>query len=235
MRALGSPNFEWFIAANEAGCLAYLGRYEDAEAIALESLAAQRAMNAAPGMVNAGATLVEVALRKGRLEEARTLLDETLPAARGLGGAEFLALMLVRAAELELARGNLASARQAAEEAAQEVMSVPAVSHVVDLLPVASRVLPSDRVFELVDRVRPHARDPSWQAALAEAEAWVNRDTARFATAAELYGSLELPYEEARCRLESGHLDRARELIKRFGLEKGPLGARLRELESAPA
>jgi hypothetical protein len=172
-------------------------------------------------------------VRKGRLDQARTLLDEILPVARGLGGAEFLALLLDREAELELARGNQASARQSAEEAADVVLSVTALSHVVDLLPVAAQVLSRERVGTLLDRVRPHVRHPSWEAATAEAEGWMERDPERFARAADLYGSLELPYEEARCRLEAGHLDQARELLQRFGLEQGPLGARLRELESA--
>jgi len=235
MRVLGSPGYESFIAANEAQSLAPLGRYEDARALATEALAFSRATNAAPGIVNAGSTLVKVATRRGRLDEARAMADEAVPQARGLGGAEFLGLILSQEAELELARGNLASARQAAEEAADVVTSVPALSHLVDLLPVAARLLPQDRVRVLLDRVRPYVRDPSWEAVMAEAEGWVEGGAERFARAAELYGSLELHYEEARCRLEAGHLDRARELITRFGLESGPLGARLRELESAPA
>ncbi len=233
MRAVGSPNFESFIAANEAASLAMLGRYEDAETLAREALAAQRATNAAPGQVNAGSTLIQVALRRGRLEEARAVVDEVLPLARGLGGAEFLSMLLNREAELEHARGNLASARQAAEEAAELVTSVPALSHLIDLLPVAARVLPEDGVGALLDRVRPHLRDSSWEAVVAEAEGWLRGDPSSFARAAELYGSLELPYEEARCRLEAGDVDRARDVIKKFGLENGPLGPRLRELESA--
>jgi hypothetical protein len=46
---------------------------------------------------------------------------------------------------------------------------------------------------------------------------------------------MERPYEEAACRLEAGELDRARELIDRYGLGEGPLGARLRKLEAEPA
>jgi tetratricopeptide (TPR) repeat protein len=235
MRALGAPAFEAFIAANEAGSLAMLGRYEDAETLAREAITTQRAMNAIPGMVNAGSTLVQVATRRGRLDEARAVLDEVLPLSRGLGGAEFLGLMLTMEVELEQARGNLAAALQAAEEAVDVVTSVAAISHAVDLLPVAARVLPEDRVLALLDRVRPYVRDPSWEAATAQAEGWVGRGSSRFGHAAELYRSLELPYEEALCRLEAGDLDRAREIIKRFGLENGPLGTRLRELESAGA
>jgi tetratricopeptide (TPR) repeat protein len=235
MRALGSPGYETFIASNEAGCLSYLGRYEDAEALARESLAFSRATNAAPGVVNAGSTMAQSLLRRGRLEEARDLIDECLQHARGLGGAEFLGLALTYEAELELARGNLASARQAAEEAADVVTSVPALSHLVALLPDAARLLDQERVRALLDRVRPNVRDPSWEAVVTEADACLQGDPDRFGRAAELYGSLEMPYEEARCLLEAGDLDRARELIAKFGLEHGPLGVRLRELESAPA
>ena len=42
-----------------------------------------------------------------------------------------------------------------------------------------------------------------------------------------------MPYEEGRCQLEAGDLARARELINRFRLEKGPLGKRLNELTGA--
>jgi hypothetical protein len=87
-------------------------------------------------------------------------------------------------------------------------------------------------VVSIIDMVRPSVRDPSWEAAMAEAEGWVHGDASSFLRAAELYATLELPYEEARCRLEAGDLDRARDLIKSFGLQEGPLGARLSELES---
>jgi hypothetical protein len=66
-----------------------------------------------------------------------------------------------------------------------------------------------------------------------EAEGVLHGDRERFAKAAEIYRSFELPYQEARCRLEAGDLDRAGQLIRRFGLENGPLGSRLREIESA--
>jgi hypothetical protein len=89
------------------------------------------------------------------------------------------------------------------------------------------------RAGELLARVRSSVRDPSWEAAVAEAEGWMNGDAAAFARAAGLYASLEIPYEEARCRIEAGDLDRARELLKTFGLEKSPLAARLRERESS--
>jgi adenylate cyclase len=233
MRALGAPSFESFIGANEAQSLMSLGRYEDAEALAREAFAVQRATNAIPGQVNAGSTLVTVATRRGHLDEARGVADEILPLARGLGGSEFLALMLTTEVELELARGNLAAARQSAEEAADVVTSFTALRHLIDLLPFAARILPVERVVDLLGRVRPYVRDLSWEAVVAEVEGWMERDQSRFMRAAELYASLELPYEEATCRLEAGQLDRAAEIIRRFGLGDGPLGTRLRRLESA--
>lgn len=66
-----------------------------------------------------------------------------------------------------------------------------------------------------------------------EAEGVLHGDGELFAHAAEIYRSFELRSQEARCRFEAGDLDRASELIGRFGLENGPLGAGLRNLESA--
>jgi hypothetical protein len=45
--------------------------------------------------------------------------------------------------------------------------------------------------------------------------------------AADLYESIGLTYEAARCLIDAGELDRARELVERFGLGEGPLGAAL--------
>jgi hypothetical protein len=44
---------------------------------------------------------------------------------------------------------------------------------------------------------------------------------------------MKMPYQEALCLLEAGNLGRARELVIRFRLEKGPLGVRLTELSGA--
>jgi hypothetical protein len=178
-------------------------------------------------------TLADSMTRRGRYEEAARLMDEVLPMARGLGGAEFLSVTLVIQARLELARGNRASARQAIAEAAEEVMSTPSASHVLVVLAPAARLLPEERTRELLDRVHPVAIDPAFQAPVREAEAILAGDRGLFAVAADLYATLELPYDEARCLLEAGELDRGAQLIKRFGLEDGPLGARLRELTVA--
>jgi adenylate cyclase len=231
-RRLGAPGYEWFHAANEASSLAELGRYEDAEALARESLEHNRTVKAAPGIANAGATLVQTLLPRGRYEEAREIVDEIVPIARGLGGNEFLALCLRLEADLELARGNINAARLAIQEALDVVLATPAVWHVLELLLPTAQLLP-ERAEALLERVRPAVRDPAFQATVEEAEGVLYGDRDRFAGAAEIYRSFDVPYREARCRLEAGDLERARELIRRFGLENGPLGARLREIESA--
>jgi hypothetical protein len=70
-------------------------------------------------------------------------------------------------------------------------------------------------------------------AAIAEAEAWVNRSPQAFTAAADRYADMKMPYEEARCRLEAGEVDGARAIIRRLGIEQGPLGQRLSQLGAA--
>lgn len=235
MRKLGAPNFEQFIAANEASCLMEMGRYEDAEALAREALEQQRVIGGVPGIVNSGMTLADSMTRRGRYEDAARLLDEVLPLARGLGGAEFLSQALAVQARLEQARGNLATARQAIAEAAQEVMATPSVSHVFVVLALAAQLLPEERTRELLHRAKPAAIDPAFQAIVAKAAAILAADRVLFAKAADLNAALELPYQEARCRLEAGELDRAAGTIDRLGIQDGPLGARLRQLRNGTA
>jgi hypothetical protein len=61
----------------------------------------------------------------------------------------------------------------------------------------------------------------------AEAIGTVGGDRHRLREAARLYRECELPYECARCLLDAGELEQARELIERHGFGSGPLGARL--------
>jgi hypothetical protein len=112
-------------------------------------------------------------------------------------------------------------------------LETPSVSHVRDLLPEAARLMDRSAMEPLLERVRPAAHDPSFQVGVFEAEAILESDPGRFEEAADLYASFEMPYQEARCRLEAGHLERATELIRTFGLEKGPVGTRLRGLQVA--
>jgi tetratricopeptide (TPR) repeat protein len=191
-------------------------------------------MASIPGVVNAGTMLAMALLRRGRYDEARTVLDEVVPLARGLGGTEFLSLTLRLEAELEEARGNLAAGRQSLDEALALATESPEYYHLCSMLDLVARLLPVERAVELVDRVRPYARDPGWMATVLEADAVLRKDRAQFAEAAERYRALELPYQEARCRIEAGELDRAVEIVHALGLERGPLGARLRQLGAGP-
>jgi hypothetical protein len=192
-------------------------------------------MNAAPAIVNSATPLIEALTATGRLDEGRELADEVSRIVRGLGGNEFFAVALRIEAELERARGNLNAARAALEEAVEVVLEAPTFEHVRTLLVPAATLLPRQRAEELLERVRPAVQDPSGQARVTEAEAILSGDRERFASAADLYASLELPYEEARCRLEAGDIERAGELIERFGLQNGPLGARLEASRSGAA
>jgi tetratricopeptide (TPR) repeat protein len=230
LRRLGALAYETFVAGNEARALAMVGRYEEAERLGREALAHERAMRTPPGIVNAVGGLLITLIRRGRLEEARALRDEVAPLARRVGGADFLGRFLIWEAELEEALGNAAAARQVMDEALSLVFSRPVVLHQVDALPTAARLLPGDRIAGLLERVRSQVRHPALEAPLRAAEATLTGDPAIFLRAADLYADLRLPYEEAQCRLGAGDLDRARELIGRYGLADGPMGARLREI-----
>jgi adenylate cyclase len=230
LRRVGAMGFDQFIRANEAGGLLELGMYEDAEALAKESMDDARGMGGVPGIVNAGMTLAAVAIRKGRFDDARRFLDEILPLARGLGGTEFLMQALAEEVELEWSRGNLAAAAQPLAEAVDLVLESSTVIHTLYVL-VSAAALRAGRLPELLDRIRGRGHDAVFEARLAEAEGWLSDDRDRFAHAADRYASLELPYQEARAALGAGQLDRADGIIKRYGLENGPLGARLAELK----
>jgi hypothetical protein len=79
----------------------------------------------------------------------------------------------------------------------------------------------------LIDAPPTQPKDPSQEAPLIEARAILDGDAAGHVRAAEIFASLQLPYQEARCRIQAGQLDRAHEIIERYGLKDGPLGALL--------
>jgi adenylate cyclase len=228
-RKLGSPNFEWFIAANEATMLMELGRYDEAEALLRESLESHAVLTI-PGQVNAKMVYADVLIRQGRYAQARPLIDESIPLARRIGGGEFLTPALVVEASLDEAQGSVASARQILGEAIDIALTTSSLIHLAPPLAPSARLLSADRVKPVIERARPATSNPVVAAAVAEAEAWVTRTPSAFADAAKRYADLKTPYQEARCRLEAGDLATARELITRYTLEKGPLGARLNEL-----
>ncbi|MGH9167493.1 MAG: adenylate/guanylate cyclase domain-containing protein [Acidimicrobiia bacterium] len=236
MRKLGSPSFEWFIAGNEAGDLVELGRYEEAESLCRQMLGEQRPVLGVPGTVNALGTLASSLIRRGSYEEARRITDELLPLARRMGGSEYLAPNLIEEALLEEARGNPAAARQAAAEAVSVVLDTPSLQHGFRILVPVVYLLPPEETAPFRQRLAALRDHPSQVAILTEAGSIVQGDRSLFAQAADLYGALDLPYQEARARLGAGDLERARRIIERFGLEEGPLGARLRAaaLTTAP-
>jgi tetratricopeptide (TPR) repeat protein len=231
LHRLGAVSLEWPVAGIQAQMLVELGMMSEAKDLAREMLGPQRRQLVATAIVYAGLALGEALLREGRYLETREVLDELLPAARRVGGSMVLTPTLVLEAELEDLRGNGAAARQALAESIDVALGSSAVAHWFRPLLIAAQLMPTEDAMRIFDRVRLYAdRDPSFEARLAEAEAVAGTgETGGFRRAAELYAGLELPYQEARCRLEAGDLDRASQLISKHKLDGGPLGARLAE------
>ncbi|HEX9890953.1 MAG TPA: AAA family ATPase, partial [Actinomycetota bacterium] len=222
LRRLGTPTFEWFVAGNQATMLVELGEYGAAESLCREMLSEHRRSLDVPGIVNAFGPLITLRLRTGRLDEARTALDEAMPMAQRVGGAEFLSWMLTLEGELEMARGNRAAAGQALEQALDIVVPTPSVGHLLHVL-VPSAMAGASRTGEVLERCRAASRHPAHECRILEAEGWLSGDPEAFARAAEVYASLELPFQEARSWLGAGREDRAEPLIQRFGLAASAL------------
>src|SRR5207247_1566518 len=123
--------------------------------------------------------------------------------------------------------GNEASARQAIRESIEITLANPSRAHAALLLPSAARLLPANEVEPLLDRVRDLSSCAGWDALRAEASGLLTGDSIRLREAASLFLDCEMPYEAARCLLDAGDLEQARELIERHGFGAGPLGARL--------
>src|ERR671936_245522 len=234
-RRLGATGYAWYIAGNQANALATLARLEEAEALTGQILDEQRAVLGPPGLINAGIPRVTALTRLGRLEDARALLDELMPLARGIGGAEYLAKNLATEAELERGRENLAAARQAIEEAVEVAFASPARGPCLALMPEAAQLLAPEEVQRRLEQLRDVPSFPLADAQRAEAEGLAHDEPKHLREAANLYESIGLTYEAARCLIEAGELDRARELVERFGLADGPLGAALAAAAAAPS
>jgi tetratricopeptide (TPR) repeat protein len=229
---LGSPAYESFIAGNEARSLLGLGRHVEAEELARKSLVFERSISGAPGIVGTGNVLGAVLYRTGRYTEARHVYDEILPHGRRVGGTEFLARLLIDIAELQEALGNSIVARSHANEALALLRNASSLFHVVLLLPAIAQLLP-DEAPNLIARCKPAARHNSWRACLVEAEGWIGHDVQTFHEAADVYEGLHSPYDEARCRLQAGDIDRGAQLVETYGLQEGPLGRNLQTLVAA--
>jgi hypothetical protein len=139
--------------------------------------------------------------------------------------------MLGAEAELEAARGNTASARQALREAIDLALAEEGGGHILPLLPVAAAQLPAEEARRSLNRAHELPASTLGGAYIAEAEAVLAGDAEASREAADRYRALEMPYEEARCRIAAGELDRARELVATFNLAAGPLGVALALVE----
>jgi hypothetical protein len=95
------------------------------------------------------------------------------------------------------------------------------------MLPMASRLLSTDEVEPLLERVESLPSWPLFDACRAEANGLLQGDRERVREAAALYLSIDMPYEAARCLLDVGDVEQARELVERHGFAAGPLGSRL--------
>jgi adenylate cyclase len=229
MRGLGALSFQWILAGLEAAALADMGRYEDVEELCGEILDDHQSVLVAPGVVLATLPLASALVRTGRYGRARVTLDHVLPTARELGGGIMATSALLIVTELEGAVDNDAAAREALSEALQAAARTSGQAHVFRALPAALRLLPPEDVNSLREQLRPlGGRHRFFQARLAEAAAILDGEPEAMATAADLYESISLPYDEARCRIEAGHLQRADELVQHLGLAGGPLGDALR-------
>ena len=216
-----------FIASNEAWILLDLGRFEEAEAVIAGMLDTGQAMMGTVGLMNAAMPRAVAAMRRGDYGPARAMLDEILPPAREFGGVEFFAPALRYEAELEEARGNLPAARESMRRAIDVVLSATPSVHSLELLPLAVRLLPAEVVTQVLERTRALPGFERDHATRAETEGLLSNDRSRLREAAGLYRELEMPYDEARCRIELGELERARELVEWMNAAAGPLGSRL--------
>jgi adenylate cyclase len=225
MRRIGAPSFETIIAGAEAAMRAELGQYDEASAICSEILDPQQPVVVAPSIFLASLALAQSSTRRGRYAEARELLDRLVPRARRFGGSLFLAPALAAESELEQARGNREDAQSAISEAAEIVMGSGAITHALRILFAAGQALPRNRAEQLLTWGRRFApRHEGFEAHLLELDALIHQDSRAFASAARLYERLQLPYQEARCLIEAGDIGRAEAIVKRFGLQDGPLG-----------
>jgi hypothetical protein len=230
MRRLGAPQWEWYVASNEVWVLAWLGKLDEGEVLAREILDTQSGVVGVPGCINTGTALAWMLMCQGKCDDARRLIDEMDGPARDLGDPEQLSVLLAVEAELEEACGHVEAARHAAAAAVKVAIDTTSVALAAYVAVPGVRLLGRGGVGALLDQLRSLDDQPSFRAKLTEADALLSGDAALFAKAADLYCSLGAVLDEARCRLEAGDLEQAGELIRKCGVERGPLGARLARL-----
>jgi class 3 adenylate cyclase/tetratricopeptide (TPR) repeat protein len=234
MRRVGASYLESLLQGIEAEALVDLGRYEQAEDAGREILGPLRPWASVPSLAKSGGAVATALLRRGRFDEARLVLNDALPLARGLGGMEFLARMLSIEAEMDDALSNPASAQSAAGEAVRVVLGTTSYGHWYWVLGKIARLLPRASIVSAIGLLSGISRNhPRFEAGMIELDAILHQDVARFSDAAMRYGALGLPYEQARCLLDSGELEHAETIVARLAIERGPLGRRLLGLRDA--
>ncbi len=234
-RELGAVQFDAFHAGNEAGILIDLGRLDEADALTAEVLGEEHPGSSGVAAGNAAIQRLKLLIRRGRYDEARALLDEMGPLIRRMGGPEYLGASLALEAELEVARGNVAAARQAAKDARSYLITAPSQVEWLSFLEIGVQLLPRDEVIEMLDSLGEVGAEVGPRAGLAEVRATLEGDAVGARRAADLYREAKMPYQEARCRVAAGELERARELVERFGFSDGPVGSALSSAERSEA
>jgi non-specific serine/threonine protein kinase len=179
--------------------LAYFhGRYEEAEALADESLACCRDRGDRFGAANALAWMGAVSLARGALDPARARLDEAVALAREPGNRPILAPALHNFGSLKLLEGDAAAAVSCFSEAlalSREGGRLEGV--VVNLLALARVEIGRGRLDEARERLveglrlaEEHSMRVRGQALLDESAAWAAVRGAH-ALAARLWGAAE--------------------------------------------
>ncbi len=230
LRRFGTPSYEWALAGKQAEMLVELGRFDEAIELAGEVLSAHTRDVISPAIVWAGSAIVRGLLRVGRLAEAERELVEVLEPARRLGGTAFLVRVLTAAAELQESRGNLVAARQAALEVVNLLDDCSATCAQVRALPQVARLLGAKPAARLLTQISSEPGRPSFEPRLLEARGVIKRDSSTLLKAAEQYGVLRLPYDEARCRLYGGDAEGCAAVLHHLGLKHGILVEKLKSL-----
>jgi hypothetical protein len=84
------------------------------------------------------------------------------------------------------------------------------------MLPSAARLLNREEVELMLERVRPLPSIPLNDAHRVEAVALLSGDADRAREAADLYRTVEMPYEEARCLAAAGDAEAAVAIFERL-------------------
>ena len=162
-------------------------------------------------------------MRQGNVGEARGVLDVFVPLARRADAALFTLPLFALDADVEVARGDTAAARRAAHVAVEASLRTSATALWYRPLLAAARAGAVEDLERLLPRAREGARFPILRARVAEVEAIVAGEPARFRTARDLYATLGFPFDEARCLVAAGDRDAATAAVGRFGFSRSVL------------